>query len=136
MPEEPGSYTPGEDQIQIVLVDPNGKQHILPIDLQRLQGLRLVGRKGFGSSAVLAIQMKELAALDPEKFVITACQLYASQKDLQQPSSRADDSVDGEALAGWFQRVVSHAERAPIGDPWANFIMEVINESPDMPEAS
>ncbi len=121
---------------RIVLINPGGKQHILPIDLQRLQGLRLVGHKGFGSSVVLAIQMRELAALDPEKFVITACQLYASQKNLQQPPSRADDAVDGKALAEWFERVVSHAEQAPIGDPWADFVTEVINTSPDTPEAS
>ena len=125
-----------KDEHQIVLVDSSGKQHILPIDLQRLRGLRLVGYKGFGSSVFSAIQMRELTALDPEKFVITACQLYASQRGVQQPPSRADDSVDGEALAGWFKRVVSHVEQAPIGDPWADFIMEIINESPDMPEAS
>ena len=127
---------------RIVLVDPSGKQHILPIDLQRLQGLRLIGRKGSedlkGSAdpVVLAIEMRELAALDPGKFVITACQLYATQRDLQQPPSRADGSVDGERLARWLERVVSHVEQAPIGDPWADFIMEIINESPDMPEAS
>jgi hypothetical protein len=125
-----------KDEHQIVLVDSSGKQHILPIDLQRLRGLRLVGYKGFGSSVFSAIQMRELAALDPEKFVITACQLYASQRGVQQPPSRADDSVDREALAEWFKRVVSHVEQAPIGDPWADFIMEIINESPDMPEAS
>ena len=131
-----------KDEHQIVLVDPNGKQHILPIDLQRLKGLRLIKREGFedikGSEdlVVLVIQMRELAALDPEKFLITACQLYASQRDVQQPPSRADDSVCGEALAGWFERVVSHVERAPIGDPWADFVTEVINTSPDTPEAS
>ncbi len=127
---------------RIVLVDPSGKQHILPIDLQRLQGLRLVGRKGpedlRGSEdlGVLAIQMMEFAALDPGKFVIMACQLYATQRDLQQPPSRADGSVDGERLARWLERVVSHAEQASIGDPWAGFVAEVINTSPDMPEAS
>jgi hypothetical protein len=131
-----------KDEHQIVLIDPGGKQHILPIDLQRLQGLRLVGRKGsedlrgHEDLVVLRIQMRELAALDPEKFVIMACQLYATQRDLQQPPSRADDSVDGKALAKWFERVVSHAEQAPIGDPWADFVTEVINTSPDTPEAS
>ena len=125
-----------DDADHIILVDPSGKRHILPIDLQRLRGLRLIGRKGSEDPVVLAIQMRELAALDPEKFVITACQLYASQRGVQQPPSRADDSVDGKALAEWFERVVSHAEQARIGDPWADFVTEVINTSPDTPEAS
>ncbi len=125
-----------DDADHIILVDPSGKRHILPIDLQLLQGLRLIGRKGSEDPVVLAIQMRELAALDPGKFVITACQLYATQRDLQQPPFRADGSVDGERLAAWFELVVSHVEQAPIGDPWAGFIAEVINTSPDMPEAS
>ena len=130
-----------KDEHQIVLVDPSGKQHILPIDLQRLQGLRLIRREGFEGLkdaedlVVSVIQMRELAALDPEKFVIMACQLYASQRDLQQPPSQADGSVSGKDLAEWYKRVVSHVEEAPIGDPWADFVSGVINETPDMPEA-
>ena len=130
-----------KDEYQIVLVDPSGKQHILPIDLQRLQGLRLIGRKGSEDLkipedlVVLTTQIGELAALEPEKFVFMACQLYASQRDLEQLPSRGDAPVGGEGGAEWLQRVVSHVEKAPIGDPWADFVAEVINETPDMPEA-
>ncbi len=130
-----------KDEHQIVIFDPSGKQHMLPIDLQRLQGLRLIKRessedlKGSEDLDVWVIQMRELAALDPEKFVIMACQLYASQRDLQQPPSRADGSVSGKDVAEWFKRVVSHVEEAPIGDPWADFVSGVINETPEMPAA-
>jgi hypothetical protein len=45
-PENDGE--PGmNDEHKMVLRDPNGKQHILPIDPQRLKGVRFLGRKGF-----------------------------------------------------------------------------------------
>ena len=75
--------------------------------------------------------------LDPTAFVTTMCQFYAAQRGLPQPRSKGG-VVAGEVLASWFEKIVDHVERAPVGDAWADFIMTVINESesPDPPEAT
>ncbi len=119
------------DGDELVLPLPSGREVRLPADRSRIEGLRLVKQWGDKEGGEMWIQ------LDPTAFVMTMCQLYAAQHALPQPRSEGS-RVAGEAVASWFQQIVDHVERAPVGDAWADFIMTVINESPspNPPEAT
>ena len=118
------------DSALLLITDHSGRERRLPVDPRRLEGLRLAGARNDDGS----LNNKELAALEPETYVLVVCQLYASQRGLPQPPTNPEGKYGGRGLAEWFERVVEHVETAPVGDPWADFISQAINETAPPPE--
>ena len=119
------------DSALLLITDHSGRERRLPIDPGRLEGLRLAGAQNDDGS----LNNKELAALEPTTYVLVVCQLYASQRGLPQPPISPQGTIGGGALEEWFERVVEHVEMAPVGDPWADFVSQAINETSPPPEA-
>ena len=92
--------------------------------------MRLVAaQSGDGS-----LSSEELAMLEPTTYVIVICQLYAAQKGLPKLPLRGN-VAGGPKLAKWFERISKHANEAPKHDPWADFVVDAINQSPKIVES-